>query len=37
VIFEVSGLDRATAEQAFKMAGFKLPMKVRIVEKGELK
>lgn len=37
VLFEVSGLDRATAEEAFKMAGFKLPMKVRIVEKGEIK
>lgn len=37
VLFEVSGLDRTTAEEAFKMAGFKLPMKVRLVEKGELK
>jgi ribosomal protein L16/L10AE len=37
VLFEVSGLDRTTAEEAFKMAGFKLPMKVRLVEKGEIK
>lgn len=37
VLFEVSGLDRTTAEEAFKMAWFKLPMKVRLVEKGEIK
>jgi len=37
VLFEVSGLDRATAQEAFSMAWYKLPMKVRIVEKGEVR
>jgi ribosomal protein L16/L10AE len=36
-LFEVSGLDRKTAEEAFNMAGYKLPMKVRLVEKGEIR
>jgi ribosomal protein L16/L10AE len=33
----VSGLDRETAIKAFSMAGYKLPMKVKIVEKGEIR
>lgn len=37
ILFEVSGLDRATAEEAFKMASYKLPMTTRIVEKGEVR
>lgn len=37
MLFEVSGLDRATAEEAFNMAWYKLPMKVRLVEKGEVR
>lgn len=37
LIFEVSGLDRETAAKAFKLAGYKLPMKVKIVEKGEIR
>jgi large subunit ribosomal protein L16 len=37
VIFEVSGLDRATAQEAFNMAWYKLPMKIRLVEKGEMR
>lgn len=37
VLFEVSGLDRATAVEAFNMAWYKLPMKVRLVEKGEIR
>jgi len=37
LLFEVSGLDRATAEEAFKMASYKLPMTTRIVEKGEVR
>jgi len=37
ILFEVSGLDSATAHKAFELAGHKLPMKVKIVEKGEIK
>lgn len=37
ILFEVSGLDRATAEEAFKKASYKLPMTTRIVEKGEVR
>ncbi len=37
LIFEVSGLDRETAAKAFKLAGYKLPMTVKIVEKGEIR
>jgi large subunit ribosomal protein L16 len=37
MLFEVSGLDRATAQEAFSMAWYKLPMKVRLVEKGEIR
>ncbi len=37
ILFEVSGLDRATAEEAFKMAAYKLPLTTRIVEKGEVR
>lgn len=37
ILFEVSGLDRATAEEAFKMASYKLPLTTRIVEKGEVR
>lgn len=37
VVFEVSGLDRETAKKAFELAGHKLPMKVRLVEKDEIR
>ncbi len=37
IIFEVSGLDRETAAKAFKLAGYKLPMKIKMVEKGEIR
>ncbi len=37
IIFEVSGLDRETANKAFKLAGYKLPMKIKMVEKGEIR
>ena len=37
VLFEVSGLDKTTALEAFTMAWYKLPMKVRMVEKGEIR
>lgn len=37
ILFEVSGLDRATAEEALKMASYKLPLTTRMVEKGEVR
>lgn len=37
ILFEVSGLDRATAEEALKMASYKLPVTTRMVEKGEVR
>ncbi len=36
VIFEVSGLDEKIAKEAFRSAGFKLPMKTKVVEKGQV-
>ena len=37
ILFEVSGLDKATAEEALKMASYKLPVTTRMVEKGEVR
>lgn len=37
VIFEISGVDKATATAIFKEAGYKLPLKTTIVERGEVK
>lgn len=36
IIFEVSGLDENTAKEAFRTAGFKLPVKTKMVEKGQV-
>ena len=37
IIFEISWVDRATAEKVFKKAADKLPLKVTLVERGEIK
>jgi len=37
VLFEVSGVDKETAEDMMIRAGKKLPIKVRMVEKGEVR
>lgn len=37
ILFEISGLDRTTAEEALKMASYKLPLTTRMVEKGEVR
>lgn len=34
VLFEMEGVDRATAHTAFTLASHKLPVKTRIVERG---
>lgn len=36
VLFEVSGLERNVAEEAFRTAWFKLPVKTKVVEKGQV-
>jgi large subunit ribosomal protein L16 len=33
IIFEVEGVDRSMAEEAFKNAGHKLPIKTKLVER----
>jgi ribosomal protein L16/L10AE len=35
-LFEVSGLDKITAQEAFKQAWYKLSVQTRIVEKNEI-
>lgn len=37
IIFEVSWIDRETALEVFKQASYKLPLKTRIVGRGEMK
>ena len=35
ILFEVGGVDRELAAEAFKLAGYKLPVKTKIVERRE--
>ena len=37
IIFEISGVDRETAEEVFKQATYKLPINTTLVAKGEIK
>ncbi|MEF2175749.1 MAG: 50S ribosomal protein L16 [Candidatus Absconditabacteria bacterium] len=37
VLFEVNGVDRDTATEIFKLATYKLPVKTRTVERGEVR
>lgn len=37
VLFEISGVDKAAAAAIFKEAGYKLPVKTVMVERGEIK
>ncbi|MFH1225867.1 MAG: 50S ribosomal protein L16 [bacterium] len=34
IIFEVSGIDRASAQEAMKLAGHKLPVKTKFISKN---
>jgi len=36
VLFEVEGVDKELAAEAFRLAGFKLPVKTRLAERREL-
>ena len=35
VMFEIAGVDKATADEALRLAGHKLPLKTKIVKKEE--
>ncbi|MDO4871072.1 MAG: 50S ribosomal protein L16 [Candidatus Saccharibacteria bacterium] len=35
VMFEIAGVDEATAKEALRLAGHKLPVRVKIVAKGD--
>jgi len=37
MIFEISWVDKATAEKVLKLAAHKLPLKITVVERGEIK
>lgn len=35
ILYEMDGVDRETAEEAFRLAGHKLPVKTKFIERGE--
>lgn len=35
IMFEMDGVDRETAEEAFRLAGHKLPVKTKFIVRGE--
>ena len=35
VMFEIGGVDEATAREAFRLAANKLPVKCKFIKKGE--
>lgn len=37
VLFEISGVDKAIADEVFKQASYKLPIKTTMVVRGEVK
>lgn len=37
VLYEISGVDEATAREAFRLAGHKLPVKTRFLTRGEMR
>jgi large subunit ribosomal protein L16 len=37
VMFEIGGIDEATAREALRLASYKLPLKTKVVAKGETK
>ena len=37
IIFEINGVDRATAKEVFKQATYKLPISTTMVERGEMR
>ena len=37
IIFEISGVDRETAEKVLKQASYKLPVKTTVIGRNEIK
>ena len=37
VMFEIGGIDETTAREALRLASYKLPLKTKVVAKGETK
>lgn len=37
VLYEIAGVDEATAREAFRLAGHKLPVKTRFLARGEVR
>jgi large subunit ribosomal protein L16 len=37
VLYEISGVDEATAREAFRLAGHKLPVKTKFLVRGEVR
>src|SRR5690348_5125701 len=37
IMYEISGIDEATAREAFRLAGHKLPVAYRFLHRGEVK
>src|SRR5215813_6596602 len=37
ILYELSGIDQATAKEAFRLAGHKLPVAYRFLHRGEVK
>jgi len=37
VLYEISGVDEATAREAFRLAGHKLPVKTKFLARGEVR
>lgn len=37
VLYEIAGVDEATAREAFRLAGHKLPVKTRFLTRGEVR
>lgn len=37
VLYEIAGVDEATAREAFRLAGHKLPVKTRFLTRGEMR
>lgn len=37
ILFEINGVDRTIAQEAFKQAAYKLPLKVRLVARWEVR
>jgi large subunit ribosomal protein L16 len=37
VLYEIEGVDEATAKEAFRLAGHKLPIQTKVLKRGEIR